>query len=112
MPEERRKYPRVAQRIKIRWSGDGADKLTRDYVDSVAKDVSLGGMFLVTKRPLPKGSLVTLRFSGDPLVQVKGIVRWSRRWLPPRGMGVAFYEFEGLAGQDRQIWLNGVLEKG
>ena len=112
MPDERRKYPRVAARIKIKWSGDPADKLTREYVDSVVRDVSLGGMFLVTNRPLPKGSLVTLRFSGNPPVRVKAIVRWNRRWLPPRGMGVAFYEFEGLAGQDRQVWLSGVLEKG
>ena len=112
LPKEQRKYPRVTTDIRVKWSGGAVDKFTREYVENVAANLSLGGMFIATNRPLPKGCVVIVQFStaaGEPPVLVKAIVRWRRRWLSPRGMGLAFYEFEGLAGRDRDALMSKIL---
>ena len=112
MSEENRKYPRVSTDIQVTWAGSTVDRFTREYVDDIAKDLSSGGVFIATKRPLPKGSVVRVQFSTapeEPPVTVKAIVRWRHRWRSPRGMGLAFYEFEGLAGRDREAWMNQIL---
>ena len=110
--EEDRKYPRVSTDVRVKWSGGTVDRFTREYVDDIAKDLSSGGVFIATKRPLPKGSVVRVQFStapGEPPVLVKAIVRWRRRWRSPRGMGLAFYESEGLAGRDRETWMKQIV---
>ena len=114
MLAEKRKYPRIATRIQVKWRCDPVEQPTADYTENVAKNISLGGMFVATDEPLPEGSLVTLLFSTVPEespVTVNAIVRWRRRWLSPRGMGLAFYEFEGLAGREREAWMGKALRK-
>ena len=56
----------------------------------VTRDVSVGGMFLNTKTPLPLNSPVTLAFtlaSGMPPISCKGRVVYSMQGM---GMGVEF----------------------
>lgn len=67
-------------------------------VDVFAGNVSKGGMFLRSNRPLPKGKKVTLEFETDEgKVQVEeGEVVWNKEFEPisidgsPAGMGVEF----------------------
>jgi type IV pilus assembly protein PilZ len=56
-----------------------------------ARDISLGGMFIETKAPLPFGAnlSVVIRLSGETLV-LPAVSRWAR----DSGMGVQF----GLLG--------------
>ena len=67
-------------------------------VDVFAGNVSKGGMFLRSNRPLPKGKKVTLEFETDEgKVKVEeGEVVWNKEFEPisidgaPAGMGVEF----------------------
>lgn len=63
-----------------------------------SRDVSLGGMFIETKRPLPVGSRITLRFNlddGGPIVAGLAEVTYEVLKL---GMGVQFID---IAPPDR-----------
>jgi len=64
-----------------------------------ARDVSLGGMFIETRNPLPVGSQVSLRFhlnDGGPIVMTAAEIKYSVQKL---GMGVEFVE---LSPADRK----------
>lgn len=59
-----------------------------------SRDVSLGGMFVETKQPVPVGSRLTIRFhleEGDPIVLATGTVKYV---VPKLGVGVQFYDIE------------------
>ncbi len=59
-----------------------------------SRDVSMGGMFIETKQPVPVGSRLTIRFhleEGDPIVLASGVVRYV---VPKLGVGVQFDEIE------------------
>ncbi|MHB8656127.1 MAG: PilZ domain-containing protein [Terriglobia bacterium] len=65
----------------------------------VTRDVSIGGLFINTKTPLPLDSMVGLSFSlapGHPAIACKGKVVFSRQDL---GMGI---EFSDLNAENRQ----------
>ena len=65
----------------------------------VTRDVSIGGLFIDTKTPLPLDSIVGLSFSlatGHPAIACKGKVVFSRQGL---GMGI---EFSDLSVESRQ----------
>jgi hypothetical protein len=60
-----------------------------DTVPGVAKDLSLGGMFIETRHPAPFGESVLVRVrppGGERAVLLPAIVRWTRH----DGMGVQF----------------------
>jgi Tfp pilus assembly protein PilZ len=69
-------------------------KGTQERIEGRCKDVSLGGMYVQTSRPLPFGveliMHVTLPGRSAPFA-MPGVVRWTR---PGQGMGVQF----GLIG--------------
>jgi hypothetical protein len=79
-----------------------------------AENVSLGGLFIGSRRPLRPGTFVRLQlFSpADPehsgAVYARGVVRWRQLWREPRGMGVQFLEFEGLGERVLETWLETV----
>ncbi len=81
------------------------DKKTRDYLEEIAENVSLGGLFIRTPRPFAKGTSLrlNLRLSSDgatvPRIRANAIVRWIRRWGASAGMGVEFLDFE-MNGRD------------
>ena len=81
---ERRRYPRIElpKGICVAWQGGGQRFVTR------VRNLSLGGVFVLTSQPPPVSTVVKLLFevpNGE--VRARGIVR---RTQPGRGMGVKF----------------------
>lgn len=114
MGRDRRKYRRVAAGVRVLYSGVQVERTTREYLDGIARDLSIGGLFLESRRPLPKGTLVDLDFfmegeDGEP-VHARAVVRWVRRWFRPRGMGLEFIDVEGLGATRLESWIESVLE--
>lgn len=96
------------------YSGVQIERSTREYLDGIARDVSIGGLFLETRRPLPKGTLVDLDFfiegnEREEPVHARAVVRWVRRWFRPRGMGLEFIDVEGLGPTRLESWIESVL---
>jgi hypothetical protein len=89
---QKRRYPRAVplRRLAVAWQSGGRQGVS--YLESVA----LGGLFLLTRQPLPMRSavkiLVELPF-GE--VRARGVVR---RVNPSRGMGI---EFISMTPEDR-----------
>jgi len=57
-----------------------------------SRDISVGGMFIETKEPLPEGAEITLRFpldDGGPVIVLTGQVRYI---VEKVGMGVQFLD--------------------
>jgi hypothetical protein len=108
--QERRGYPRLAAGARVHYREVSLRRPERDYLKGVAENVSLGGMFIATRRPMAPGAVVSLVFeTGNALVKAKAVVCWRRRWRGPRGMGVRFIEFEGLGGRRFESWMDGLL---
>ncbi len=65
----------------------------------LTRDISVGGMFISARNPLPSPSDVTLKFrlkSGEPLLECRGKVVYSIKGM---GMGV---QFEGLSENTKE----------
>lgn len=74
----------------------------RHFLDEYSSHISMGGMFIGARRPLPPGSLCQLEFrlrDGYPLLLGRGEVVWTRAREEgpgrPPGMGVRFRDLEG-----------------
>ncbi len=109
MSAEQRQYPRISPNVRLNVMGKQIDKETRKYFEGIIGDISLGGMFIKTDQPFSKGSKVRIQFNsekdnGDPITAI-GLVRWTRKWMKPRGMGVDFIEFEGLGSRSFEDWM-------
>jgi hypothetical protein len=96
------------------YSGVQVERATREYLDGIARDLSIGGLFLESSRPLPKGTLVDLDFfveadAREEPVHARAVVRWIRRWFRPRGMGLEFIDVEGLGATRLESWIESVL---
>ena len=76
---------------------------TEDFLVDYTANISVGGMFIVTDRPLPKGTLLRMSFrlpGGEETIEATGQVRWavqpsSSEPMRP-GMGVSFEELGDL----------------
>ncbi len=115
MSRDRRKYRRVAGGVRVIYSGVHVERATREYLDGIARDLSIGGLFIETRRPLPKGTLVDLDFfvgreAREEPVHARAVVRWTRRFFRPRGMGLEFIDVEGLGQTLLESWIDSVLE--
>lgn len=113
--EDLRNYRRVAAGVRVVCSSAPVDRQAREYLEGIAENVSLGGLFIATPDPLPVGNVAMLQFyldgeDAEP-VRAKAIVRWSRRWRRPRGMGLQFVEFEGLGWRRVESWIDVVLAR-
>lgn len=69
------------------------------FFSGLSGDISEGGLFVSTYRPLPVGSEVDLEFSlpgADETLHARGEVRWLREHSEeePRGVGIAFASLE------------------
>lgn len=86
---ELRRYNRASLDTSVEFVGKGST----ERFPGRAKDISVGGMFIETDKPLPFGSdlvvHVTLPSQKAPFA-LPGVVRWARNG----GMGVQF----GLVG--------------
>jgi len=90
-PVEQRRTPRVAIELRVEVTArDSGEKFP-----GVARDISLGGMFIETALPAPFGSAVLVDFSlpgeSEPML-LPGTVRWTKAGAG--AMGVQF----GLLG--------------
>ncbi len=94
----RRKDPRASLVLPIEYRNAG------HLLVSYCTNLSRGGLFLPTPEPLPKGDTLTLslRIPGrERPVSIEAVVRWARgedSARGPAGMGVAFYDVDGLLG--------------
>jgi c-di-GMP-binding flagellar brake protein YcgR len=115
MASNRRKFRRVAAGVRVLYSGSAVDRHTREYLEGIARDLSIGGLFLETRSPMPKGTIVDLDVwvesdSEENPVHARAIVRWVRRFFRPRGMGLEFIDIEGLGARQLEAWVRRVLE--
>lgn len=89
--EDKRSSPRIETKIDILFKESGA------FIRSYMMNVSRGGLFLKTEKPLPIDSTVTLmiRLPGqtEPM-EIQGCVVWSnpkaKNTAFPCGMGIQF----------------------
>lgn len=92
-PADRRATPRVAIEVDVSVGGGGR------VATGVSGDVSVGGLYVSTYRPLPEGTRVSVRFRlPNGHVTGSGVVRWTREGRPGRlpGMGIEFVELDAL----------------
>lgn len=101
---EQRVCTRVPIRVMVEY------QLLDDFLADYTANVSLGGMFVETKRPLDEGTRFRLRLRipgrAKP-VETYGEVRWT---IGPGqggspGMGIAFDDLTGGDRRDVQAWL-------
>lgn len=67
------------------------------------RNVSSGGVFIVTPFPFPISSLVEFDFNlpgQKEIVHVKGVVRWTQTQGPDTGMGIEFLE---VTAESREV---------
>jgi len=90
---EQRQHGRIPVSLKVSYLSKG--DLQRDLVT----DLSPGGLFIRTSRPLPIGTEVDLEVviaDEDPPTHVRGKVIWLRHHKgAPEGMGI---QFTGVMG--------------
>jgi hypothetical protein len=116
MFEEKREFKRIASNVHIGFSKQQVDKETEEYFQGVAEDCGLSGMFLATDHLMPKGSVVSLKFqfrdaNGEEVsIQAQAVVRWLQRFRRPKGMGLEFFEFNGLGDRDFEQCLQQLLQ--
>lgn len=96
MDEERREFKRVPFQTRIRYrklEAKGA------YAESSPEqaNLSVGGVFVPTKFPVPRGQMVELEWSlpnRHDKVAVIGKVAWVGEWDGIAGMGVEFIKLD------------------
>lgn len=120
--DDLRRFRRAAAGVRVFYRGEPVERREREYLEGVAANLSLGGMFLETDEPLAPGDLVWLEFQPgvapgeDPaaelVLRAKAVVRWRQRWRQPHGMGLEFLEFDGLGQHELDGMLARLLEPG
>ncbi|MBX3275134.1 MAG: TIGR02266 family protein [Sandaracinaceae bacterium] len=97
-PDDRRRLPRVELEVDI-----GVHSETNFYA-GFSGDVSEGGIFVATYKPLPIGTKTTVSFvmPGGHHVVTEGEVKWVREaaWDVTPGMGITFTK---LSDHDRKM---------
>ena len=82
-PANNRIQDRHDRKLRVFFTYDGVEK------DGISKNISLGGMYVVTPDPPPFGVSVMLRFK-LPTYKEESRVKASVRWVDAEGMGVQF----------------------
>jgi len=86
----------------------------RRYLLGVAENLSLGGLFIKTRRPFPTGTLVFLDVvpgagADRTPFSACAVVRWRQLFRDPRGMGLQFLELSHLVDRPMATALDGAL---
>ncbi|MFT5356059.1 MAG: Tfp pilus assembly protein PilZ, partial [Polyangiales bacterium] len=63
--------------------------LHEEEFEAVATNISLGGVYLITKAKMAYGTLVNVRFR-VPAMKKDATVAGTVRWVKPNGLGVQF----------------------
>jgi uncharacterized protein (TIGR02266 family) len=95
--DEHRVHPRVAFEVEIDLHSES------HFFSGLSGDVSEGGLFVQTYRPLKVGDHVQVAFDlPDGRVEADAVVRWRRAHGDAQGAGVGI-EFESLSEKDRTV---------
>lgn len=105
---QERKFQRVGDSLLVSYSigDDFAPEFTETY------DVALGGMAMLTNAELHKDEpinvTVELRGDAQPVLRLRGIVRWSRYdpLMQRYRTGVAFLEVDEATGKQLQRYID------
>ena len=92
MMDDRRQHPRVPVALKVAYLSKG------DLQKDLVTDLSPGGLFVRTSKPLAIGTEVDLEVTledADMPMHVRGKVVWLRQRHGPEGMGI---QFTGVMG--------------
>lgn len=97
MAQETRKGKRAPAALRVRFRAATVD----DFIEQQAANISSGGMFIKSKSPLSRGTLMVFDFQlqdGAPLIKGVGRVVWARKpeaaGSDPPGMGIKFIRVE------------------
>ena len=96
MSDERRRFPRTPLSLLVQYRLNSFE----DFLAEYSVNISPGGMFIKTDKPLDEGSMVYLQFSlkdGSRLIEGMGkVVRVNPPGVKDRipGMGVEFVNFD------------------
>jgi len=110
-----RSYALLRPGALIMLEGDPARGRDRRYLRELAEAVDLGGMTIVTRRPLAVGRLVRLQLyrplaGGDRAAfRARALVRSRRAWIGQRQMALQFIDFEDLGSRSLGSCLDAVL---
>jgi uncharacterized protein (TIGR02266 family) len=97
---EKRRHRRASLVTEVKCDPSGKDELL------VTRDVSTGGLFIITKKPLPMDSSVSLSFNlgdGHPLISCRGKVVYSMQGM---GMGIQFMDLPDESLQSLQKFVD------
>lgn len=101
MTTGRRVHERYDRRLKVVVIHEGS------RIECISRNISLGGIYLITDHPLPYGVKVILEIYLPALRQdakIEAVVRWEK----PDGMGVQFGSLRA-----REVWaLNQLFKEG
>ncbi len=90
---------RRQERVDVRLHTVYHDEINADESDSLMSNLSSGGCFITTSRPLSQGSRINVRFRLDTLgtnIEASGIVRWVK---PGDGGGMGI-QFDSISEED------------
>lgn len=105
MSAEKRRDARHAMRVRMDYRNRGGG----DFLFEYSMNISKGGIFILTRDPLPVGTTVEMRFQPpgmEDVLEVNGRVVWVNEYRPESddnpnpGMGI---QFEGLAEEDKAL---------
>lgn len=114
--EEKREHKRAYIRLSVEYRGKNAWQMIE------ARDISAGGMFIVTDAVEPPNTEVEIMFEvgegekNKKFIHAKGIVAWNRKKeissgkddIQPAGMGIKFTKLSPLSAKD---FINEVIKK-
>jgi uncharacterized protein (TIGR02266 family) len=97
MPQETHKSKKTPAALRVRFRA----ATVAEFITQQASNLSSGGIFIKSKTPLPRGTLMVYDFQlqdGSPLIKGVGRVVWARRpevaGKEPPGMGIKFIRVE------------------
>ena len=102
MSKEQRAHVRRPMRLGLNYRHANGG----NFLYERGSNISDGGIFIETSRPLPVGTTLTIRFpppSGEAEVEVEGTVAWvnaASRGTPNPGMGISW---SGLDENQREV---------
>jgi uncharacterized protein (TIGR02266 family) len=97
MAQETRKGKRAPAALRVRFRAGTVE----EFIEQQSPNISSGGMFIKSKSPLARGTLMVFDFQlqdGSPLIKGVGRVVWARKpeaaGKEPPGMGIKFIRVE------------------
>ena len=87
--KEKRQYSRKPLKVEARYQ-DKSGKVLKGIV----RNISIGGVFIETSRPLERGELISLSLDAVDMGKVIDIDGKVVRQMPDRGMGIEFIDKE------------------